>query len=297
MRRPGAALAAAGLLALALPAGCRTGPATTGGPAVVIDDAAVAAALARHRERVDALARVTSRGVIELRWRDEEGEEHFEPQVDAHLWIERPRRTALRGEKVGRDLLWLGSDDERFWFFDMMGDESRLFVASHADAHRAVESWSLPIAPLALLDLMGLTAVPGAAGDGPGGVTLDAERDAWIVHAAGAGGRMRLFLDRTSGLPVRVESIGPDDAVVLASDLGRYRSVDVPGVAAARRPRMPTLIDIADPAGTMSVKLALGTPEVDESAPQWGTVFDLAALTRYFRPDHVHDLGVHAGAP
>jgi hypothetical protein len=57
------------------------------------------------------------------------------------------------------------------------------------------------------------------------------------------------------------------------------------GIARAAWPRIPTLIDIADPGNEVSLKLALSSDASVEVPEQ---VFDLDRLIAHLRPDVVH---------
>ena len=84
-----------------------------------------------------------------------------------------------------------------------------------------------------------------------------------------------------------MESLTETGEIGLFSELDRLRSVYVPGVSRAGLPRMPTMIDIADPAGTVRVKLALDEPTGDIGDRPWERFFDLARLMKALRPDIV----------
>ena len=190
-------------------------------------------------------------------------------------------------------LLWLGSDDEHYWMFDLMGEERVLYLGRHDEDPGEARRSPLLIRPLALVDLLALTPLPmpRPAGDGQSesndGVAFDAERDAWVITASGTGGPMRLYLDRRGGLPVRVETLSRDGEVLMFSSLGRYKSVPVAGVSRAALPRMPTLIDIADPGSTVAVKLALDQPGGDVDDQPWDRVFALSRLLQALRPERI----------
>lgn len=247
-----------------------------------------------HNQRVQRLSNMYSRGVIELRWRDEDGR-HFE-QGNIDLWIDLPRRTALRVEKVGNVFLWLGSDQDRFWLFDMLSDDTVLHTAQH-DAALDDRGMVLPIRPLALLDLVGLSELPDLSEDEPA-VRYHEQLDAWVVTAEGEGGLMRLYLDRTSTYPVRAESLDDDGQALYASTmpLRRYSSVPRPGTASVGYGHMPTLIDIVatDAADTDErgvsdgeIKIALNSPTGNVENQPLDRVFDLSRLLRAMPPDYL----------
>jgi hypothetical protein len=271
--------------------GCAAnGDGSPAGNAVVepaIDDATMRAMVAAHNERVADLRELHADGVIELRWVDEQGREHFEPQVNAKLWMRLPRRTALRAEKLGEVLFWLGSNDEGYWLFDQMGDETVLYRGEHGLVAAGAEEQPLLIRPLALVDLMGLTEVePPAEGELFDRVIV--ENDLYVLAAVGAGGPMRIAFDPAAGgRAVRVESLGPGGEVMLASTLRRHDSVKTPDLSQLAWPEMPTLIDITDPAGRIAVKLGLS----DMSVKTRDAVFDFDRLVEHFQPERLVEDG------
>ena len=273
-------LAAATLVLLA---GCSTPP---GRPVESgeIDAAEVGRLIEAHNRRVAMLARLSARGVLELRWVDSDGREHFEPQVDAHLWLSLPGRAALRADKLGEDLFWVGSDGTRSWLFDLMGDETHVHVWSPGAAAPPEAGLLGQIGPMILVDLMGLSSLPTVDARVVSDASPDDAGTAWWVEADGRGGRMRVLLDRSSGFPTRVEILDAAGAVILSSTLRRSRSVKMTGIARAAWPRIPTLIDIADPGNEVSLKLALSGDASVEVPEQ---VFDVDRLIEHLRPDVV----------
>lgn len=268
--------------------GCRTLPT---GPDADGDAPTYATIAEAHNERVDRLSQIYSRGVIEIRWRDEDGR-HFE-QGNLDLWLQLPRHTGLRVEKVGNVFLWLGSNDERFWLFDMLGDETVLLTEGHDSVLQG--NGLMTMRPLALLDLAGLTKLPEAIGDADPQLTFDERRDAWVVTAPGQGGMMRMYFDRYRLLPVQVDSLDEAGDVAYRSDirLARYRSVPRPGAPPSMFGQMPTLIDITattrpgEAVTRAEIKLALDTPTGRVDNQPMDRVFDLDRLIRSMRPDRI----------
>lgn len=285
---------------MVLPSGCTTTPVTDNPPT---DDPTKPPAVPNapaydhlagvHNRRVDRLKRLHSQGVIELRWEDDRGK-HFE-QGNVRLWLDLPHKTALRVEKLGDVLLWLGSDETEFWFFDLISDETMLVHGQHDQEIRSGAVGAIGLKPLALLDLIGLTPLPPrpplAAGDEPStdlppDVSFDAQRNAWTVEAQGAGGRMRLYFDPMTFLPVRIESLDSEGIPVAASELDRHRPVETEGSLSVNWPRLPTLIDIDLGGQARSLKLALDSPTTIVEGQPMDRVFDLARLRKAMPTDH-----------
>lgn len=260
--------------------------------------------VAAHNDRVARLATTYSDGVIELRWTDDKGK-HFE-QGDLEFWQTTENRTALRVSKLGEHLLWLGSDKDRWWLFELINKDDRvLYLGRHDEPIERLGA--LGVKPLALLDLLGLTAIDAATvheADKP--PAFDKARGAWVIEAAGRGGAMRLFFDPATLLPKHIEELDAAGKIVAESDLSRYQTVELKGVAVMAQPKMASLIDIrrgADaeaaaepgkPAFAGQVKIAMDhtVGYVDEGALR--NIFNVERLKLSLQPDRIEQ---QAGRP
>jgi hypothetical protein len=241
-----------------------------------------------HNARVSRVERVYADGSIELRWTDAEGK-HFAPgQLD--LWIEPPGRTAVFISKGGQRIMWLGSDGPTAWMFDFRGEQTALHVVRPAEGGTS----SLPFDPAHLFGLSGLRPLP-PTGSVEG---CDETLDAFVVVPDPADGRLRLFLDRETLLPVGAEILDADAAVLLYSrlKLRRYERVDVVGAAPGSGPKIPTLIDIYGIDQDVHAKLSIYSPTDDEQEiePHY---FDLDWLIDSFSPQRIEGLAPVAAAP
>jgi hypothetical protein len=159
---------------------------------------------------------------------------------------------------------------------------------------------------LALLDLMGLTVLPATTRDE--GIGYDRKNDAWIVnvdHPATQAGQdeggdslsarhVRMYFDRTSLLPIRVEILAADGQTQFASSLRRYESVTQIGMSPLMFPKLPTLVDISSPGASVEVQGAAGevklaineaTGKVDDQPMD--RVFDVRRLATVFKPQRI----------
>ena len=267
--------------------GSCTGPPE--GPGDVTSDVPTYAALVQtHNARVNRIERVYADGSIELRWTDADGR-HFAPgHLD--LWIEPPDRTAIYISKGGDRIMWLGSDGPTAWLFDFRSEQTALHVVRPAEGPTS----ELPFDPGHLLGLCGLRPLPPA-----GSVEGRHEvLDAWVVVPDPLDGRLRLFLDPDTLLPVGAEVLDADGAVLLYSrlTLRRYDRVDVIGAAPGSGPKIPTLIDIYGIDQDVHAKLSIYSPTDDEQEiePHY---FDLDWLIDSFSPQRIEGLAPVAAAP
>ena len=260
---------------------CR--PSEVNKPPPQLEPPSYAAVAEAHNARIDQLARVYARGVIELHWSDQDGR-HFE-QGDVDLWIALPHRTALNIEKFGQRILWLGSDEQHHWLFDFREDDSVLYLGTNGEPTGGQGAGHLPIQPHTLLTLCGLSRLGPSVGERRTAVKYDAHHDAWVVTLETHTQSARLYLDRHTLLPVWVEALSPDGRILFHSELAmaRYDSVAIAGAPAVHRPKFPTLVDIfsADDTDTPAIKLAVRSP-TDEVQDHY---FDLKWLTDAFAPD------------
>ncbi|MHC4908163.1 MAG: hypothetical protein ACYTF9_00380 [Planctomycetota bacterium] len=278
-------------------AGCDTTPvvdeaaADPGTPAPAYADLAAA-----HNARVANLRDIACPiGTVELHWMEDEKERWA--QGDAEMWIRLPRHTALRLSKLGDDLLWLGSDAERYWLFDLLDDGVTLVTAAHDTPMSASGAGRIPARPLVLLDLLGITPLPTFESGGPT-VAWDEEAGGWGFVVDSAAGRVRMVLDEPGRLPIRIDALDADEAaenaVIATSRLREYAPVPIDGLSVLDHPLMAQVIQIEDRVGGRAeffLRRWSGREE-DRARDQ---LFELDRLRRAMPPDRV--FGERAGEP
>lgn len=275
--RRNARFAGLGIIACLVTGGCRTAP--SDGP----DDEPVAADLiASHNARIGRIDQIESTGQLDLTWVDDDGE-HFE-FVNIHLLVDRPRHTSLRVEKL-EDWMWLGSDDERYWFFDMRNqDDKILYLGRFDDMRIEREIPGLPH-PLRLLDLAGLTPLPADAR-----TMFDEAQQRWAIEGLGQGGVMRLYFDEGAPGPNRIESFSLQGELLFASQLRRYAPLELQGQPPGAYPYFPRQIEISAGDDEGSAKLTFDQPSGIADPSRLQRAFDLEFLRQRFQPDRVEEL-------
>lgn len=83
-----------------------------------------------------------------------EGGRMMMPSVSAKMTVERPRNFRLTAEALGRDVVDLGSNQERFWFW-VKGEEGVL-TARHDQLAAAQEKLPLPFEPDWVIEALGV---------------------------------------------------------------------------------------------------------------------------------------------
>ena len=99
------------------------------------------------REDREQLTKLHRSGVCELRWTDESGRRHFEPQVDCDLWWQPPSSFALQFSKLGETLGWVGGNGTQLWLFDLLSDPTQLTIIEPEAAENTLV-FGLPLAGL-----------------------------------------------------------------------------------------------------------------------------------------------------
>jgi len=240
-----------------------------------------------YNARVARLERLRANTSLVIHAKSSEGK-RLNEQVEANLQFVLPRSVALRIDKVGQTVFYLGSNDERYWWMDLT-DNKIAMVGIHekATAEKAA-AFGLPVHPLDLLELLGVIPMPGV-GEG-GAPVVEWSRDGrrlGITTDQRWGGSRRIFMDPETYDPMRIELLDGMGNVAVAAALSRYQSVDVDGDARARA-RIAGRLDIEAPGRETTVIMSVYDPENSGHMKQ--TPFDLEALLRAYGVKDVVDI-------
>jgi len=252
----------------------------------------------RYNERASLLGRIWARAVVEMRFVDANGRRKRE-QGEGHLQFIAPARFALSVGKLGEVIVYLGCDEQRFWWFER-GDADRVSVCRHANAGSpCAESVGLPAQPLEIIDLMGVLEFPVR-----GGRVQRSMRGEIVIDlpargaGAAAGGFTRVALDPSTYEPVLIGVYQRGGAQpVLLARLEEYQNVQIAGRGGIA-PRMASRIVITHAESDTEIRLSLAgmTDGVREGRipPE---AFDLQALLRAFSPADVRVLDAACPSP
>lgn len=207
-------------------------------------------------------------------------------QVEANLQVVPPLRVSLRIDKVSQTLAILGSNEERYWWFDLSGDKVG-YVGRHDLATvRSAEDFGVPVLPADLVQLLAITPLPseGVA------VELHPNRSWLIATLPGAPkrGRTRLTIDTTTYHALRVEVLGPAGEALATAALSRYIQVEVAGDVLSPA-RIASRYDIQLPSMDATVTISLSSPENPGKKMKQGG-FDYDAVRAAYGVDDVRDL-------
>jgi len=281
-----AALAALGLIATLMGPGCETEQRIVE-PETVLRSSpppAYASVATRYNARVLKLDRVRSTAGLIVTRPDGEGGTTSD-QVEGNLQFQRPRNLNLRIDKVGQTVFVLGSNNERYWWFDL-ADENRARIGTHEKATRhSVEKFGVPVQPADLAELMGVLPLDPAA-DAKTNWSSDGRHV--VAQFATPRGARWMWLDPTTLEPVRIDLINRFGERSLTAELSKYAVVPVTGDALSK-PRMATLVLIDLPSQKTTIKLTLSEPTNPANAMK-PRAFDLAALTDAYGIEAIEDL-------
>ncbi len=268
---------ALGLLTMLSVAGCQLPQQET--PPISFDLEGFAV---RQDARASLLRLLESGGTIEIRQRDETGGEQFE-DCALELWRDGDR-FALRLRKLGERFLWVGSDGDQWWVFELTADPVRLVILpSGASGQRALGTEVLLFGPDQLLLLAGLQPI-----------SLEDAEVAWsedgkvlrietVAPEGGGWARIAWSIDPGTLLPVRMEAIDADGALVLESTLSGYEPIRARDQPVGNWPQFPRKLRVETPDGAIDVRLYFNRPGATGSKLR-EALFDLDQLMKTFKP-------------
>lgn len=250
-----------------------------------------------YNERIAGLERLWTYTSVRFWVTDRDGKEQTEA-LDANLQVILPSRFSLRLDKVNSTYAILGSNDERYWWIEL-GNNPRALWGAHAavDSSRLAEiggEGGLPVHPLDMIDLLGITRLPTAdggvgVGDGPE-IAWSADGKQLVVTAASRGGQRRLWLDPKSYAPSRIELLGAEGAkgpeAAAWSEISAFIPVEVKMGAPAVSIGSRIMLYLPD----ARVEMQLSSPESRSRPKIDSEVFNFEYLVKKYRIEDVKSL-------
>jgi hypothetical protein len=212
-------------------------------------------------QRTEKFEELVGRGVIEFRWNDDDGSHMEQGALD--FW-KQGNAISLRVSKLGELILWFGGDQNQYWLFDLLGEDTVLTVDGDGAMFSDIQ--------MALV-LLGLSPLPeGSLSVSKGLVTLvdDAKRNWTIAY------------EPVTHRPLSIEVV-EGDTVSQATHL-RGIAVELDGVPALQWPITGGLIDVSDSRGNTEIKIAFETLSTLVSEERFDRVMNLAFLQKALRP-------------
>lgn len=232
---------------------------------------------ARYNARAERLQRLWASTDVQLRWRDEDGDARLE-EGDGNVLFVRPDRLALTVEKFGKYYLWTGSDEQRFWLFDMQEDAA--YVGNHRNVGKpCMQPLPLPIHPSTVPYLLGLMPLPTF----PAGMEPPVERLRGYYLVEPPGLRLRLLIDPQAMAPVRVDLTDETGHSAVIAQLSEYAPVELSDQPPESWPRVASRADLFVVGEEARMTLQLSRLSDGEGKIR-DRAFDFEALVKAHRP-------------
>lgn len=236
----------------------------------------------RYNANLAGLDQLWSTSVVAVRWTDEDGDRQFE-QGEGNFIYGGPQRVALTVGKLGNTILWAGSNEQRYWLFDLR-DRGVGHVGAHANVGRpCTRQLPVPVSSANVPHLLGL--LPLATGEGEVGTV----RGYLAVRPAEL--NVRMLLHPQTYLPVRVDLLDERGESVVIVRLSEHEPVEMQGRPRAAGARVATRTEfyVLQEDAQLSLRLnnMVGGERVEKVNPR---AFDFDALLRAYSPAEVIDL-------
>lgn len=268
--------------------GCRSGPRPTVDtplppPAEVVE---------HWNARAERLDRLWGRVAVTFRFTDQDGRRRFE-QGEGHFQLLDGTHLALSVGKLSEVMLWIGSDDTRYWLIERFEQRRAWFGAHEAFTRDKGERIGLPIAPRELLVLMGLAPLDPDAdlmtSRTSSGATMLMVRD---LHSLVS---WRTVLDPATGLPECVELLDAEGTVILRADHTTVRPAIIRYERSSDFDHIARAISISYPDAEASLTINFDAELFDgrRTGRPRRNAFDLEGLINALGPmDEIVDLDV-----
>jgi len=202
-------------------------------PAVVAGDEILppAEVLARHNAWAARIPHLWARANLMLNFpKDEKGAEREQHDLAGHLFLAKPDCLFVHGEVLGKDVFTVGMNPERFWLWIRPevntvwtgrrgGEGERRFILSPADLMTAIGLFRIDLDPSTPAEFV-------------------AQRRHYVLTeryplTAAPAPRRRVWFDRETLRPVRVDLFDEAGSCVLMAELLRYEPVGPGGAPLA----------------------------------------------------------------
>jgi len=204
-------------------AGGAGAPAAVAGPAEVIT---------AHNAWADSIRHVWSRAAVTINF--PVGKKREQHDLDGHVFIDKPDRLFVHGQVLGRDVFRLGMNPERFWLWIRPevntvwtgrrgGKGERDLLVSPSDLMAACGCHRIDLAPEAAAEFVALRRH----------YVLTEQRRAGAALLP----RRRIWFDRSTLRPVRVDLFDDVGRRLVMAELLVYRAVGATPVCTAYRVR------------------------------------------------------------
>lgn len=217
-----------------------------------------AEAVRRYNENAKKVDRLWSRAVTTLEWFDSKGERRIEQGDDCFVVYVAPDRFALSIGKLGKTLMWVGCDEQRYWMFDLQEPRSA-YVGTRANAGKPCVR-PLPmvggVSPRDVMRLMGVEPIDADAE--PAGQPVEWHEGQWLIEPPGTG--TRLLIDPETGLATRIDLLDEHGYSRLICRLSHTTVIESFVIPPGGPAKIASRLNIELPDGSGSVRLTMSSP-------------------------------------
>ncbi|MEM9063941.1 MAG: hypothetical protein AAGB51_00460 [Planctomycetota bacterium] len=279
-------LAVIGILAVVIPlmgcagsAGTETTPEARSFELPTYEDAARA-----YNESIAYRDRVWARIVLQVRTPKEDGGLRRD-QIEGYLQVARPNKVSIQLHKLGETLFLFGSDDNRYWWFDLSeSDDKFAAVGRHKQAGPDTAGrLGIPVQPLELIALIGVRPLPEAGGT----IRVSADGQRYVIEPPAEGeARTTILIDPETRAAIGAELRDAAGVLLASAEYQGSQEFFVEG-AALGVAEIPRRYFIRVPGEEAEISIRLSDPKNQRLVR---AVFDLEGLLRRFRIGRVIDL-------
>ena len=238
----------------------------------------------RQQVRTRKMSELQSGGTLELRTRDETGTTFEECALE--LWRD-DASFALRLRKLGERFLWVGSDGQAWWIFELMAEPVRLVVLPPGETGGfSVGPGKGLLNPDRLLHLAGLLPYDQIDEDTLGFDDLGRVRFTTVSDSKGTWRRTRWHLDRKTLLPAEIVALNDEDEVLAIARLSAYEPIAARDMPLGAWPQFPRKVYLTLADEGADVRLFFNRPSARGTGIR-PRLFDLEQLMKTFRPGEV----------
>jgi len=236
----------------------------------------------RYNRNLAHLDRLWARADVTFEYLDEKKKKQSDRADDSKLMVVPPDRVALSLGHAFGDVLWAGTDGERYWAFDLHSDERPVYVGRLENLGRpTTQPLPSPIYPHEVPAILGLLPLPADSG-----ATVEWYEGRWLVEDPAT--QQRLLLDPATALPRRVDVVNDDGFSIIAVRLDDFVQVEVEGISAADYPWAVSEVRAWMLYRDANIKMKLSGHRTEN--PAFKVAFDFERLMKAHKPKEVIDL-------
>lgn len=239
----------------------------------------------RYNQNISQFSRIWSHVEAEMHWKNSKGQRKAENGTGV-LIVVRPDKLAFTIGKLGHAGMWAGSNDKRYWMFNLRDDVAYTGLNKNI-GKPCTQQFPLPVPPEAVPYLLGI--VPVDPFKVPPAPAVQMYRGFALVQPPGL--HVRMLINPKTAQPVRIDWLDDHGKSILVCLLsGRY-NVKIQGVPPAERPRLARDIKIYAPGKIARLNLRLNDvsdgKQGDKIRPG---VFNWQVLKQAHQPEKIINL-------